>query len=146
LRPRREHEAGHRKTNLQLSAVRLTRQNLANQEQMLRALVLIAFATFLVGCSSVGGSPMTVLADPAKYKYSTCESLNRQRQTWMAKEQDLRQLMDRAEQSAGGSVVNILAYKGDHVAATEELELIEHAAQAKNCNSGANWPSNSALR
>jgi hypothetical protein len=113
---------------------------------MLRALALIAFVTFLVGCSSLGGSPMTVLADPAKYKYSTCESLDRQRKTWSSREEELKQLMDRSEQSAGGSVVNILAYKGDHVAATEELQLIEHAAQAKNCNSGANWPSNSALR
>ena len=113
---------------------------------MLRALALIAFATFLVGCSSLGGSPMTVFADPAKYQYSTCESLNRQRQTWSSRQEELKQLMDRSEQSAGGTVVNIQAYKGDHVSASEELQLIEHAAQAKNCNSGANWPSNSALR
>jgi hypothetical protein len=113
---------------------------------MLRALALIAFATLLVGCSSVAGSPMTVFAAPAKYQYSTCESLNRQRQTWSSRQQELKQLMDRSEQSAGGSVVNILAYKGEHVGATEELQLIEHAAQAKNCDSGANWPSNSAVR
>ena len=113
---------------------------------MLRAIALIAIATFLVGCSSLGGSPMTVFADPAKYQYSTCESLNRQRQAWSSRQEELKQLMDRSEQSAGGSVVNILAYKGDHVSASEELQLIEHAAQAKNCNSGANWPSNSAVR
>jgi hypothetical protein len=113
---------------------------------MLRALALGAFATFLVGCSSLGGSPVTVFADPAKYQYSTCESLNRHRQTWSNRQEELKQLMDRSEQSAGGTVVNMLAYKGDHVAATEELQLIERAAQGKNCNSGANWPSNSALR
>ena len=113
---------------------------------MLRALALIAFGTFLVGCSSLGGSPMTVLADPAKYQYSTCEGLSRQRQTWVNMEQELRQLMDTAEQSAGGAVVNLLAYKGDHVAASEELQLIEQASRAKNCDSGANWPSSSAVR
>ena len=113
---------------------------------MLRTVAFLAFATLLAGCSSLGGSPMTVFVDPAKYKYSTCESLNRQRQTWSSREQELKQLMDRGEESAGGAVVNILAYKGDHVAASEELQLIEQAAQAKNCNSGANWPSNSALR
>jgi hypothetical protein len=55
--------------------------------------------------------------------------------------------MDRAEQSAGGAVVNVLACKGDHVAAVEELRLIDRAARAKNCDEGAkNWPSNSAIQ
>jgi hypothetical protein len=146
LRARSEGGARHQETNPELSALRLTRQKPANQEEMLRALALIAFATLLVGCSSLGGSPMTVFADPAKYQYSTCESLNRQRQTWSSRQQELKQLMDRSEQNAGGTVVNMLAYEGDHVAASEELQLIEHAAQAKNCNTGASWPSNSAVR
>jgi hypothetical protein len=113
---------------------------------MLRTAAFLTFATLIAGCSSLGGSPMTVFADPAKYQYSTCEGLSRQRQTWVNKEQELRQLMDRAEQSAGGAVVNLLAYKGDHVAASEELQLIEQASRAKNCDSSANWPSSSAVR
>ena len=43
------------------------------------------------------------------------------RSTGRGREQELRQLMDKAEQSAGGAVVNLLAYKADHVAAREEL-------------------------
>jgi hypothetical protein len=114
---------------------------------MLRAAAVPAFAMVLVGCSSVGGgSPMTVFADPAKYQYSTCESIGKQRQTWVSRERELKQLMDRAEQSAGGTVVNVLAYKADHTAASEELQLLETAARAKNCASGGNWQSNSAVR
>jgi hypothetical protein len=56
------------------------------------------------------------------------------------------QLMDRAEQSAGGSFVNVVAYGPDYQSASEELQLIEHAAQTKNCLGGPNWPSNSAVR
>jgi hypothetical protein len=41
--------------------------------------------------------------------------------------------MDRAEQSAGGAVVNVLAYKGNYVATTEELKILENTARAKNC-------------
>jgi hypothetical protein len=89
---------------------------------------------------------MTVFADPAKYQYSSCDGLNKQRQTWSTRQQELKQLMDRAEQSAGGAVVNVLAYQADYAAASEELQLIEHAARAKNCDSGANWPSSSAVR
>jgi hypothetical protein len=114
---------------------------------MLRAAALLALAASLVGCSSLGGeSTMTVFADPAKYQYSTCESIGRQRQTWTSREQELRQLMDRADQAPGGALVNVLAYKADHTAASEELRLLEAAARAKNCDSGANWQSNSALR
>jgi len=35
--------------------------------------------------------------------------------------------MDRAEQGAGGPVVNVLAYKADYVAAAEERRLLERA-------------------
>jgi hypothetical protein len=50
--------------------------------------------------------------------------------------------MDKAEQSSGGAVVNLFAYKADYAAATEELRLVDSAARAKNCDS---WSSNSAV-
>ena len=114
---------------------------------MLRALILFAFAALLTGCSSVGGgTPMTVFADPAKYQYSSCESIGRQRQTWTSREQELRQLMDRADQSPGGGLVNVLAYKADYLAANEEIKVLDVSARAKNCENPANWSSNSAVR
>jgi hypothetical protein len=113
---------------------------------MMRTAVLVALAIVVAGCSSVADNAMTIFVDPAKYQYSTCEGLGRQRETSTKKEQELRQLMDRAEQSAGGTVVNVLAYKGDHVAALEELQLIDRAARAKNCDGTRNWPSNSAIQ
>ena len=54
--------------------------------------------------------------------------------------------MDKAEQSAGGTVVSVVAYKADHVAASEELKVLENAARAKKCDTPENWRSNSALR
>jgi hypothetical protein len=88
---------------------------------------------------------MTFFADPAKYQYSSCEQLAVHRQTWTTKEQELKQLMDRADRGAGGALVNVLAYKADYVAATEELKLLERAARAKHCSSPENWSSNSAV-
>ena len=103
-----------------------------------------AAAAFLAGCAAAtGGNSLTVFADPGKYQYSSCENLAAQRKTWAGKEQELRLLMDKAEQSSGGAVVNLLAYRADYAAATEELNVIENASRAKNCNS---WQSNSAVR
>ena len=101
-------------------------------------------AAFLAGCAAAtGGNSLTVFADPGKYQFSSCENLAAQRKTWAGKEQELRLLMDKAEQSSGGAVVNLLAYRADYAAATEELNVIENASRAKNCDS---WQSNSAVR
>jgi hypothetical protein len=105
----------------------------------------LAGLALLSGCATPGDSSMTFFADPAKYQYSSCEQLAVHRQTWTTKEQELKQLMDRADQGAGGALVNVLAYKADYVAATEELKLLERAARAKHCSSPENWSSNSAI-
>jgi hypothetical protein len=100
----------------------------------------------LADCATPGNSSLTLFADPGKYQYSSCEYLAQQRETLSTRERELKQLMDRAEQGTGGAIVNVLAYKGDYVAATEELKLLESAARSKNCPSPENWGSNSAIR
>ena len=98
----------------------------------------------LSGCST--DSRLTLFADPGKYEYHNCEQLAGERKHWSVREQELRLLMDKAEQSSGGTVVNVLAYKADHLAASEELKLLELAARSKSCETPASWRSNSALR
>ena len=100
----------------------------------------------LAGCSSISDSSFTVFADPGKYTYYSCDQIILQTKIWTSREQDLRTLMDKAEQSAGGTVVNTLAYRADYVAATEELKILEKTARNKNCNAPPNWGSNSAIR
>src|SRR5215471_7288270 len=56
-------------------------------------------AAALAACSSIGGDPLTVFADPGRYQYNTCEQIAGQRKAWVAREQELKQLMDKAEQS-----------------------------------------------
>jgi hypothetical protein len=105
-----------------------------------------ALLVLLAGCSSVSDSSFTVFADPGKYTYYSCDQINLQTKIWTNREQDLRALMDKAEQSSGGTVVNVLAYRADYVAATEELKILEKTARNKNCNAPPNWGSNSAIR
>lgn len=100
----------------------------------------------LAGCSSINDNPLTFFADPGKYQYNTCEQIAAQRGYWSGREKELRMLMDKADQSAGGAVVNVLAYRADHVAANEELKVLETTARAKNCDSPSNWKSNSTMR
>jgi hypothetical protein len=106
---------------------------------------IILIAGALSACST-GNNPFTAFVDPGKYQYLTCEQINANRRVWSAKEQELKMLMAKAEQGAGGAVVNVLAYKGDYVAANEELQVLDLSARAKNCENPANWRSNSAVK
>ena len=108
-------------------------------------LCAVLFAGGLQACA-VSENPLTVFADPGNYQYNTCEQIAGQKKNWTNREQELRQLMDKADQSAGGAVVNVLAYKADHVAALEELKVLEATARSKNCDNPANWRSNNVVR
>jgi len=112
---------------------------------LLRGAGALLAAACLSACSSVVNTP-TIFADPGKYQYNTCEQIAGQRKFWSTREQELRTLMDKAEQGTGGAVVNVLAYKADHVAANEELRVLESTARSKNCDNPENWRSNSAVR
>jgi uncharacterized protein YceK len=109
-------------------------------------LLLVGSLTLLAGCSSLSDTSFTVFADPGKYTYYSCDQINAQTKQWTTREQELRTLMDKAEQATGGAVVSVLAYRADYVAATEELRLLDKIARSKNCNAVPNWGSNSAIR
>jgi hypothetical protein len=122
------------------------RDNAAGRRANSLALGLTLIACALAACSSMGGNTMTVFVDPGKYDYFSCEQIAANRKVWSAKEQELQTLMDKADQGAGGAIVNVLAYKADRVAASEEVKVLDIAARAKNCETPANWRSNSAVR
>jgi hypothetical protein len=119
------------------------------QEGIRRPIAILAAViagAFLSACSSTGDNPLTVFADPGKYQYNTCEQIAGQRKYWSTREQELKQLMDKADQAAGGAIVNVLAYKADQVAAGEELKVLENTARSKNCDNPENWRSNSVVK
>jgi len=116
-------------------------------DRMVQALRVAPIAALVLSaCSSTSDNVFTVFADPGKYQYFSCDQITGQRKAWALKEQELRQLMNKADQSAGGSVVNALAYKSDYVAASEELKVLEATARSKNCDMPENWRSNSSVR
>jgi len=92
-------------------------------------------AGFLGACSSFGGdnNPFTVFADPGQYQYHSCEQIPAIREDKAKRAQDLKLLMDKAEQGTGGAVINVIAYRTDYVSATEELKVLDATARSKNC-------------
>jgi hypothetical protein len=108
--------------------------------------LLLASAVVLAGCAAGGDSPMTLFADPSKYQYHNCEQLAAAAKAMNGRRQELRGLMDKAEQSTGGVVASTLAYRADYVSAAEELKVIDAAARNRNCDSTQAWQSNAVIR
>jgi hypothetical protein len=100
----------------------------------------------LAACTSALENPVTVFADPGQYEFHNCEQLAVQRAAAKAREEELKRLMNRAEQSTGGTLVNVIAYKSNYVAVTEELKVIDMTLRVKKCPTAENWGSSSAAR
>jgi hypothetical protein len=108
---------------------------------------LVGLATAcLAACSSTGDAPLTFFADPGKYQYHNCEQLAVATKQTSSRQQELKTLMEKAEQSTGGVVASTLAYRSDYIAATEELKVLDATARNKNCDTPATWRSNSTIR
>ena len=107
---------------------------------------IVLLGAMLTACSSSGDTSFSLFAEPGKYQYYTCPQIAAEMKRWTAREQELKALMDRADQSAGGAAVGVIAYKAEYVAAGEELQSLDSAARSKNCAQEETWRSNTVIR
>jgi hypothetical protein len=87
----------------------------------------------LSACSSMSDNPFTPFADPGTYTYHSCDQIAALQSGLRMKEQELKMLMDKAEQSTGGAIINVIAYQADYAKARDELKVLEATARSKNC-------------
>jgi hypothetical protein len=107
--------------------------------------VALVVGAFLAACSQTVNE-LTFFTDPGKYEWHSCEQLLPQRKYWENREQELRLLIDKARQSAGGTAISVIAYQSDYVGAREEIKVIDATARIKKCKIPDDPQSNSAIR
>jgi hypothetical protein len=107
-----------------------------------RALSLVAMSALLTSCASSEGP--YIFADAGKYHFHNCEQLATVSKQKRDRQRELKELIDKAEQAAGGQIVSALAYRTDYVAVNEELQVIDSTVREKNCT--ASPPSKGAPR
>ena len=101
-------------------------------------------ATALAGCTNGAGS---LLVDPGHYSAYHCNDLAAQWKVLVAREKELRDLMDRANQGGGGgAVIGSLAYRADYESVRSDEKLVQREAAEKNCNSTTQFQSDQAIR
>jgi hypothetical protein len=106
--------------------------------------VLVCFVLVaLAGCSNGAGS---LLIDPGRYSAYHCNDLAARWKVLVAREQELRDLMDRANQGGGGAVIGSLAYRTDYESVRSEERLLQSTAAEKNCNFTPQFQSDQTIR
>ena len=90
-------------------------------------------AICLGGCVLAPDSFEQAFSDPSKFDFLDCKDLNAREQALARREQEMRELMDKASQGTGGAVVNALAYRTDYLNVRGELKQIREVVQRKEC-------------
>jgi len=123
-----------------ISVSRRARRSLAGRHCALLCLAVAALA----GCSNGAG---TILIDPGRYSAYHCNDLATRSKVLVAREKELRGLMDRADQGGGGgAVIGSLAYQTDYESVLSEERLLQRTAAEKNCNSTTQFQSDQIIR
>ena len=121
-------------------------QDRKTEPRRLRALLLALVLFCVAGCSTSSNVSVMLFADPGKYEYSTFDQIIAAGRSAVSREQTLRQLIEKAERGAAGTVVSTMAYRGEHRTAVEEIGVIETTLRQKNCLAPATWRSSTAIQ
>ncbi|HXX52175.1 MAG TPA: twin-arginine translocation pathway signal [Xanthobacteraceae bacterium] len=84
------------------------------------------------GCGSDGAG--AIFVDPGRYSLYHCDDLAAQKKKLIDRENELRGLIEKANESVGGAVVGSLAYRSDYEAVLAEEKLLQRKAAEKNCS------------
>jgi hypothetical protein len=99
----------------------------------------------LTGCGMSDGAG-ALFVDPGRYTLYRCEDLAARRKVLVAREAELRGLIEKASESPGGAVVGSLAYRSEYDSVLAEQKLLQRKAQEKNCGFVAPSQSDQVLR
>lgn len=119
---------------------------LFRNDAVLRATLLALVLVGAGACSTASNLDVMLFADPGKYEYHTCDQILAAGRTAVDREAKLRELIARAEQGAGGTLVGIVAYRGEYRTVVEEIAVIDTVARRKKCLTPASWRSSTAIQ
>ncbi len=107
-------------------------------------LLLLAVAAALSGCGSDGVAGL--LVDPARYSAYHCKELVAESKNLANREKQLRDLMDKASEGGGGSVIGNLAYRSDYETVLEQQKMLKRTAAQQKCELVPTYSSDGTIR
>ena len=108
---------------------------------------LASFAVLaLSGCGLSTDGAGALFVDPGRYTLYHCDDLAARRKVLIARENELRGLIERAGESPGGAVVGSFAYRSDYDSVLAEEKLLQRNAAEKNCSFASPLQSDQTIR
>ncbi len=102
-----------------------------NAAAALRATLLLA-GMALAGCGLSDGAS-GLLVDPARYSAYHCKELIAESQNLAKREKQLRDLMAKASEGGGGTIIGTLAYRSDYETVLAQQKLLKRTAAEQKC-------------
>jgi hypothetical protein len=123
-------------------AMILAAASIARVRRVLTGALVALSATALAGCGTISDdTASSAMVAPGKYDIYTCRDIARQTRAMRVRLTELEQLMARAEQGAGGTLVNAIAYRSEYLQTRGELDQLAKAANSKQCPIQSQWSS-----
>jgi hypothetical protein len=95
-----------------------------------------AAALLLTATVSGCGSVEMLFVNPGAFEYLSCAAIAANIKGTIAREQELKGLIDRAEQENIGVIVAATAYRTELLKTQGDLKLLAETAQSKSCETG----------
>lgn len=102
--------------------------------RMVPAVAALIAAAALSGCAGDSNMAAGAFADPAAYALYDCKRLEPQRGALATREKQLRDLMAKAEEGAGGMVIAEVAYRSELLTVQGSRKYAEQAWVEKGCD------------
>ncbi len=96
-------------------------------------IALIMLLASLAGCAMSDGVG-SFIVDPGEYSVYHCKDLVARLKELTARETDLRNLMDKASEGGGGTLIGGLSYRPDYEKALGEEKVLRRTAAEKKCD------------
>jgi predicted small secreted protein len=110
------------------------------------AAICVLTALALAGCNAANGIGQLILVDPSQYDLYHCKDLSDQWALLNKREAELRAEIDRANQTAGGKVVGVVAYSSDYQTVLTQKRLVQQKAAEKKCELKQTYQSDQTVR
>lgn len=112
-----------------------------------RSLAGGVFATIAItGLADCSGGVGTLMVDPGQYTAYHCDQLATQQKSLNVRETQLRDLILRASEGGGGTVIGALAYRTDYENVLAQEKLLRREAAEKKCSLEPTYTSDQTIR
>jgi hypothetical protein len=105
--------------------------------------VCVIAAAALAGC---GGGLGSMIVEPERYAAYHCNQMVSEWKNLETREKDLRNLIDKASEGGGGTVIGAVAYRGDYESVLAQKKVLQRTAAEKNCDLVPTYRSDQTIR